>query len=112
MSAEIINLLDRRRPAKPSEGVYVRRGVGAFGQACIDYLQASTQVGVLREAAIKLGWIVPKDPREATIAMAAQLMRLGCKMSEAIPLFAPDLARAPEPQKPPVSRRRRSKPKD
>lgn len=114
MSADTINLSARRRPTGPSSSdvsIWRDPSKAGLGIACFDYLRASTQVEVLRAAAVKLGWIVPEDPRQAIIKMATKLFLLGKTMAEAIPHFAPDLAREEPPQNPPVGRRPRSKPK-
>ena len=113
MSAEIINLSARRRPAEPSGGVSMRSDPSKVRVwlACLDYLQASAQVEAFREAAVKLGWDAPKDDREATHKMAAMMILLGTQMAEAIPHFTPDLARDEPPGTRPDRRRSRSKPK-
>jgi hypothetical protein len=44
---------------------------------------ASIQIGTLRDAAVKMGWRIPANPRRAAEMMAAELVRMALVMERA-----------------------------
>jgi hypothetical protein len=86
MTAIIVPFPSPAKPFAPGElPNRTRSGMSAPGQetrglARLERYRESIQVGVIREAAMKMGWHIPSDPRRAAEAMAGKLVQIALAM--------------------------------
>jgi hypothetical protein len=96
MTAEIISLSARRRENTPPAEPWPRTPAQAN-----QWLQGIAQIRAFRDLGVAFGWALPSHPREASIELAVNIMRLGVLMHEAYPVDAPAAqGRAPRKGRP------------
>jgi hypothetical protein len=79
-------------PNQPQAGMFAP-GQETGGLVRLESHRASMQVEVIREAAVKMGWHVPNDPRRAAETIAGKLVQIALVMERTAKATRPGAAR-------------------